>query len=207
MTDTDIDNQPESEAEATPRPRKPRSTSTGTLIAIVLAAVFAVTTVLFAVIAVSIKSDRDALEDDRRDVEVAAARFVQAFVDFRYDDVTTLRDDVVPLTADPFTDQFEAGVPEIQAFNESLGRVSEGTVKDVFVAAVQGSQATVIVVYDALETFTNGEPLPYQNTYVRLGLVNLEGEWKVNDVISLNFALQGGAPAPAATTTTVASEG
>lgn len=209
MTDAPVDNQPESPAEPA-KAAPPRLRITATVWAIGFAVLFAITTILLAIVAVDLKSDRDQLEDDRADVELASARFVQAFVDFRFDDPATLLDDVVPLTADPFTDQFVTGVPQIQALNESLGRVSQGTVKDVFVASVQGGQATAIVVYDALETFTDREPLPYQNTYVRLGLVQLDGEWRVNDVISLNFALQGGGnadPGGASTTTTVASGG
>lgn len=185
-------------------PPRPRSTlGAPAILAFVLAAVFAVTTVLLAFIAVGLKSDKDELDDTRREVETASGRFVQALVDYRFDEPASLHDDVVALSADPFTDQFEAGVPQIQALNESLGRVSRATVKDVFVASVESGEATAIVVYDAVETFADREPIPYQNVYVRLGLVRLDGDWKVNDVINLNLALQQPSAATGSTTTTV----
>lgn len=195
MTDTHEEADAEVPAPAPPA-RHPVS-----LLAVGLAVVFGVTTVLLAIVAVGLKADKDELDGRQRDVEAAAGAFVQALVDYRYDDPATLHDDVVALSADPFTEQFEAGVAQIQALNESLGRVSQATVKDVFVAAVDGDEATAIVVYDAVETFTGREPVPYQNVYVRLGLVRLDGQWKVNDVINLNLALNQGGAATTSTTT------
>jgi hypothetical protein len=184
------------EPEATPAPEvpapEPAARNPLSLFAVGLAVVFGVTTVLLAIVAVGLKNDKDRVDAGHRDVEAAAGTFVQALVDYRYDDPASLHDDVVALSADPFTEQFEAGVPQIQALNTSLGRVSQATVKDVFVASVEDDQATAIVVYDAVETFTGQDPVPYQNVYVRLGLVKLDGAWKVNDVINLNLALDQG---------------
>jgi hypothetical protein len=198
MTDVDP------EVPVAPRPPASSQRHPLSLFAVGLAAVFGVTTVLLAIVAVGLKSDKDESDGRRRDVEAAAGAFVQALVDYRFDDPSSLHDDVVALSASPFTEQFEDGVPQIQALNESLGRVSQASVKDVFVASVEGDEATAIVVYDAVETFSDREPNPYQNVYVRLGLVRLDGEWKVNDVINLNLALNEGERSSTTTTTTPA---
>lgn len=203
----------EEEAEPEPAPVEgPRRTSrsTAAVVAWVLAGVFALTTVLLAVVAVGLKADQDAEDQDRQDVADLASRFVQAFVDYDADDVATLRDDVLPLSAEPFTGQFEDGVEQIHAVNESLGRSSRATIQEVFVASVEGDEATVIVVYDSVETFRELDPVPYQNVYLRLGLVRLGGDWRVNDVLNLNFALSdtgGSVQPPSATTSTTIPSG
>lgn len=193
------------EPEAT-GPDDPPRRSAALPVAITLAAVFGVTSVLLAVVAVGLKSDKDDVLGDQRDVEQAAGAFVQAFADYDQG-VESIRDDVLPLAAEPFTAQFTRAAEQIADLNESLGRVSSrATITEVHSSATQGDQASAIVVYDSVETYADGTTVTGQNIYLRLGLVRLDGEWRVNDVINLNFAFAGeGAGAGGATTGTSAT--
>ena len=79
------------------------------------------------------------------------------------------------------------------------------TIDEVFVTEVEPGTATAIVVYDRVLDGVGG-PADESNLYVRLGLVERDAGWRVNDVVNLNlaFAEPGpGTPEPAGSTTTV----
>ena len=195
----DLDKTPEKPVEDAPAPARPRPAQSPALpIAIALAAVFAVTSVLLAVVAVGYKADRDDLADETTEIQAAASRFVQTFVDFDSSDPASEFDDVLPLTAGTFTDQYTDAREAVIAYHDSLGQTSaRATINEVLASAVVNDEATAIVTYDAVSTFETAEPLLGENLYLRLGLIRIDGEWKVNELINLNLALEGGnTPAP-----------
>ena len=168
----------------------------GSKVAAALAVVFFASTVLLAVVAVGLKNDKDELVDERGAVQEAAGNFVDAFLQYDYRDPDTSIEAVVALTAPPFTEQFEEALPALQESFASAQQVSTGTVRDVFVADVgDDGSAIAIVVYDRQLDGASG-PRRETNRYLRLGLVEQGGDWRVNEVIDLNLAIAGGSTPP-----------
>jgi hypothetical protein len=180
--------------------------SAAPVVAWVLAAIFFVSSVLLAVVAVGLKSDKDALTGDRDDVASAAAGFVDTLLGYDYRDPEGYRDRVLDRTAPPFSDQFESAVDEIEADFALAEQVSTGTIRDVFVADVDADagSALAIVVYDRVLDGAAG-PRTEENFYVRLGLVERDGAWKVNDVVNLNLAFASAGGGDGSTTTSTST--
>lgn len=165
----------------------PRTRSVAASLGWVLAAVFLVSTVLLAVVAVGLKADKDELVDGRAEVEEVAGRFVHALLAYDHRDMDGFREQVLALTAPPFSEQFETAVDGLEAGIVAGAQVSTPTVEDVFVTEVEDGTATAIVVYGRVVDGTAGQR-EESNLYVRLGLVTRDGAWRVNDVVNLNLA-------------------
>lgn len=159
----------------------------------VLAIVFFASTVLLAVVAVDLEDDKEALEDARAEVAAVAGRFVVELLGYDYRDPEGYRDRVLGLTAAPFTEQFETAVEQLEESFSVAESVSTGTVREVFVAEVSDdATATAIVEYDRTLDGAAG-PRRETNLYVRLGLIEQDGVWRINDVLNLNLAIAGAA--------------
>jgi hypothetical protein len=189
-----------------PAPSEPRRPSPGFVVAVGLAVVFFVSTVLLGVVAAGLKADKDELVDGKADVAAVAGRFVDALLSYDHRDPEGFRQGVLSLTAPPFSEQFEQAVIELEAAFAGLEAVSVPTIDEVFVAEVEDGSATAIVTYDRVLDGVGGERTE-SNLYVRLGLVERDAGWRVNDVVNLNLALADpqadGAPEQGGSTTTV----
>lgn len=159
-----------------------------TVIAVVLAVVFFASTVVLAIAAAGLKADKDELIDGRAEVASTAGRFVEALLSYDHRDAEGFRTSVLAYTAPPFTGQFEVAVVQLQEQFEGLEAVSQPTIKDVFVTEVADGAADAIVVYDRVVDGTGG-PRRETNMYVRLGLIETGGGWRVNDVTNLTLAM------------------
>jgi hypothetical protein len=194
---------PSADAPA-PAPRRRRST--GFVVAAGLAVVFFASTVLLGVVAAGLKSDKDELVDGRAEVADAAGQFVHALLSYDHRDPEGFREGVLALTAPPFSEQFEEAVTQLEDAFAGLEAVSVPTIDEVFVTEVDNGTATAIVVYDRVLDGVGGQRTE-SNLYVRLGLVERDAGWRVNDVVNLNlaFAEPGavGTPDPVGSSTTV----
>ena len=171
-------------------PAPPRRRSPGFVVAAVLAVIFFASTVLLGVVAAGLKTDKDELEDGRAQVADVAGRFVSALLSYDHRDPGGFRQRVLAFTAPPFSEQFEQAADDLEATFEGLDAVSTPTIKEVFVAEVADGTATAIVVYDRVLDGVSGQRAE-ANLYVRLGLVERDDGWRVNDVINLNLAFSG----------------
>lgn len=164
----------------------------GLTLAVALAAVFAVTTVLLAVVAVGLKSDRDDAEADQsagtaaqQALVAAASTFTEAFVD-RDATVESLRDDVLALSTDEFGTEFSRGVDQVMAVSEPLGLVSSvATVQEVYATTADGATASAIVLYSSVTSFVDSTDVNNQGQYMYLELVKDGDRWLVNNVADL----------------------
>ena len=177
-----------------------RRRSPGFVVAAVLAVVFFAATVLLAVVAVGLKADKDELVDGRAEVADVSGRFVSALLSYDHRDPEGFRSRVLSFTAPPFSEQFEQAVIELESAFEGLDAVSVPTIEEVFVTEVEQGTATAIVVYSRVLDGVGGERAE-SNLYVRLGLVERDDGWRVNDVVNLNLAFAD--PGTGGSTTTV----
>jgi Mce-associated membrane protein len=140
-------------------------------------------------------------EDDGSDrleaVQQAAGTFGEALVTYDYKDPGAHRDAVLELSTGSFRDEYE------DAFDQGLSAVitevkatSTGFAKDIYVSEIGESDAQAIVVLDVDVDGVAG-PRTQRDLYVRLTFVEVDGEWKVDQVTDLNFD-----PGAATTTTT-----
>ena len=173
----------------------PRRRPVGFVVAAALAVVFFASTVLLGIVAAGLKADKDELVDGRAEVAEVAGRFVDALLSYDHRDPEGFRQGVLSLTAPPFSEQFEQAVIELEEAFAGLDAVSVPTIDEVFVAEVGDGTATAIVVYDRVLDGVSGQRTE-SNLYVRLGLVERDAGWRVNDVVNLNlaFADPGGSP-------------
>jgi hypothetical protein len=185
--------------EAAPAARR---RSPGFVVAAVLAVVFFASTVLLAVVAAGLKADKDELVDGRAEVAEVAGRFVDALLSYDYRDPQGFREGVLAMTAPPFSEQFEQAVLDLEEAFAGLDAVSVPTIDEVFVTEVEDGTATAIVAYGRVLEGVSGQRTE-SNLYVKLGLIEREDGWRVNDVVNLNLALgdpgattpdQGGSP-------------
>jgi hypothetical protein len=199
MTDPNVD--PISDADDAPRPAVGPSRVRGIVVATSLAVVFALVAALLAVLVLQEESGNDL--DELRE---AAGRFGEALVTYDYHDPDAHRDAVLALASGSFREDYE------DAFDQGLGQiitqvqaVSRGTVNDVFLSSVDEDQAQAVVSLDIEVSGTSG-PRTILDQYVLLTLIQLDGGWKVDQVIDLSFPStgSGGPPVTGDTTTTTA---
>lgn len=170
-----------------PAPRGTPRSGRGALVAAVVAAVaFAAAA---AVLGILVASEDDRAEDLRR----AAGEFAEVLVTYDHADPDAHRRSIVERATASFAAEYGS------AFDEGLGQLitelqasSQGLVKDVYVTEVQRGQALAIAVLDVETDGTTG-PRRLFDVYVRLTMIELDGDWLVDDVTDLSF---GGGPGP-----------
>jgi hypothetical protein len=182
---------PSNAPEDPPAPRRSPALILAVTLAVLLALAVAVLAVLLA-----------GSDEDERQVELrrAAGRFGEALVTYDFDDPEAHRDTVLELSTGSFSEEYE------DAFDAGLGQliteveaVSKGTVKDVYLSELGEADAQAIVVLDVEITGVAG-PRTMRDVYIRLTFVEVAGEWKVDQVIDLNFATGGTTPTTTSTT-------
>ena len=188
-----------SDDEATPR--YPVDSGSGRSAALVLVTSLAVAlAVAVAVLAVLLAADEGG-SDRAEAVRRAAGTFGEALLTYDFHDPEAHRDEVLALSTGSFRQEYE------EAFDAGLGpvisdveAVSKGVAKDVYVSELGEADAQAIVVLDVEVTGIAG-PRTLSDFYIRLTFVEVQGEWKVDQVTDLNFD-----PGAASTTTTSAPE-
>lgn len=156
-------------------------------LAAVLAVLFAAAAVLLAFVATSLKSELDDERADRRAVAGVAGSFSEAILTFDGDDLEATKERVLGLSTGGFAEEFEASFAGLAELVQTASSSARATVDDVFVGDIDGGQATAITVVDLAADGPAG-PRTVADTYLRLSLVRVDGDWKVDGVTSLNFA-------------------
>lgn len=198
---TDVAEAPPSSDAPSARPRR----SPGFVVAAGLAVVFFASTVLLGIVAAGLKADKDELVDGRAEVAEVAGQFVDALLSYDHRDPEGFRQGVLSLTAPPFSEQFEQALIDLEEAFAGLDAVSVPTIDEVFVTEVERGTATAIVAYGRVLDGIGGRRTE-SNLYVKVGLIERDDGWRVNDVVNLNLAL-GGPDAvtdPGGSTTTIA---
>jgi hypothetical protein len=162
-----------------------------------LAVALAVAVAVLAVLLAGDDGEDSRLDDVRR----AAGTFGEALVTYDYHDPDEHREAVLALSTGSFReeyqDAFDAGLAEVITEVEA---VSTGIAKDVYVSELGDADAQAIVVLDVEVTGVSG-PRTQRDLYILLTFVEVQGEWKVDQVTDLSFD-----PASATTTTSGAPE-
>jgi Mce-associated membrane protein len=188
-------------ADLEPAGEPPRR-SAALILAITLAVLFGIAAAVLGVLA----ADRDDGDPRQEDVRRTAGEFAEALVTYDYRDPDVHRDAVLALSTGSFRDEYE------DAFEQGLARViteaeatSTGTVKDIYLSELDEERAQAIVVVDIEHTGTGG-PRTLFDVYMKLTFVEVDGDWKVDQVEDLNFDA-GSAPTsttvPASSTTSI----
>jgi hypothetical protein len=144
--------------------------------------VFAVAAVVMTWVAASLESDLDEERSGDNDVARVAGTFAEAFFTLDYREADRWHDEVVALATGTFRDEyeeaFEGGLDELMRRTRPVWAV---TIDEVLVGDVEDGKANAVAVVDISQDGTGGaREIP--NAYVRLGLVRVEGEWRVDSV-------------------------
>jgi hypothetical protein len=189
----------ESAPEQQPEESEPKTYSrTAFRAAAALAVVFFVGTIVALVFAAQQHRQLQQSKDERAGVEQVASRFASAVLTYDYRDLDKTKQSVLALSAGKFRTDYEQNFGGLSALFTTTKGQSTATVKDVFVSAIQHDTATAIVVLDERGQGTSGQRLNV-DWYLRLSLVKVKGDWRVDDLINLNFAGQGASPVPTPT--------
>jgi hypothetical protein len=199
----------EAEGDAEPEvdPPTAQRKGSGVVVAVaVVAAVFALLAVVMTVVAVHFKSEADnGNRNDRTAVATIAARVAEAMTAIDATGDNKAEADVVhQLGTGPLIEQYDATIPATRKLLVAVKVTSEHgqiTPNGVYVGDVEGDQAQVIVVIDLVVIGEVTKVVP--NQYLRMHLVKLNGEWKVDNVSDVNTELAASAGAGASTTTSI----
>jgi hypothetical protein len=203
-TTTEVPATDENHAEVvdTPEPKAAPSRSMVRNLA-VLCVIFFVATVAMAVVAASQHRQLQRTRDTRAGIENVASRFASAVLTYDYRDLNKTKQAVLGLSTGKFRTDYEQNFTGLSALFTTTKGQSTATVKDVFVSGVENNTASAIVVLDERGQGTSGQRLNV-DWYLRLSLVKVQGNWRVDDLINLNFAGQGPTAVPGQSTPTSA---
>jgi Mce-associated membrane protein len=189
---------PAEEARAAPA-RTPRP-----VLAISLAVIFGVAAVGMGLLAAA---GRDSEADDRKDAFTLAGRFTETLFSYDYRDPDSSRDRVLAMATGSFKDEYE------QDFQELFGpKIAEShlqlsaVVDDLYLSQIDAGTASALVVVDIKSSSRGAEPQLFGNLYLRLTMLKIEGNWKVDsveyNVLSDTRIIAGDTGAAGSTTTT-----
>ena len=180
MTDDDAP----ADAPDEPAPTAPRRDAVF-VVAVSLAVVFGLAALVLSLLTVT-----DAFGDGDERLESAreaAGRFGEALVTYDFRDPEAHREAVLALSTGSFRQEYE------DAFDQGLAQIiteveatSTGFVKDIYVSELGEDDAQAIVVVDIEHTGAGG-PRTLFDVYFRLTFIEVDGEWKVDQVTDLNF--------------------
>ena len=173
--------------------------------ALVLAVTLAVVLGVAAVVLGLLVASDDGGDEREASLRRAAGAVGEALLTYDFEDPEAHRDAVLALATGSFRSEYE------DAFDQGLGELitevqatSEGFVKEVYVSEIDEERAEAIVVTDVTRDGPGG-PRTLYDIYVLLTFVEVDGDWKVDQVTDLNFdtegAPDGSDPAGAAGTT------
>jgi hypothetical protein len=178
------------------------------ILAVSLAAVFGLVAVVLAAVLAGDSDDEGALglktDSGIADLQRAAGTFTEALFTYDHQDPDAHRDAVLALSTGSFTEEYEESFDRgLRQLMTQVQASSQGTVKEIFLSEADDGRAEVIVVADAVQDGAGG-PRTVYDLYVKLTMVQVEGEWKVDDLVDLNFPVGDTTPPAGVTTTTVA---
>jgi hypothetical protein len=203
--DTDTDESAEVDgAPAVPDTRAPASASRWLVVVGALAVVFALVASVMTASYIRLRSDKDDTNADRTAVATIAARVAEAMTAIDATGDNKAEADVVhELGTGPLIEQYDATIPATRQLLLAVKVKSEHgqiTPNGVYVGDIEGDQAQVIVVIDLVVIGDLTKVVP--NQYLRMHLVRLNGDWKVDNVSDINTELAASAGAAGASTTT-----
>jgi hypothetical protein len=199
----DVDTSAEDAAEEERAPAGAGPTRPPALVlAVSLAVLFGVLAAVFAILAVS----GDDGEGGRvGDLRRTAGEMAEAFFTWDYQDLDAHRDRVLALATGSFRssydEEFDGSLRELITTTEST---SQAFVNDVYVSEIDEERAEAVVVVDLEQTGTGG-PRTTPDIYLLITFVEVDGDWKVDDVTDpfpIRSAPDGaGGPGSSSTTT------
>ena len=166
--------------------------------AVVLAVVFFIGTVVAVVFAAQQHRQLQESRDARAGVEQVASRMTSALLTYDYRDLDKTKQAVLRLATGKFRTDYDQNFGGLASLFTTTKGQSTATVKDVFVSGVDHDTATAIVVFDERTQGTSGQHLNV-DLYLRLSLVKVKGQWRVDDVTNLNFPVQPSGETPPTT--------
>jgi Mce-associated membrane protein len=173
----------------------------GFVLAVSLAVAFGLLAAVLAVLLADARSDAD---DAASDLRRTAGQFGEALVTYDHRDPEAHRDAVLGMATGSFREEYEdAFEGELVQIITEVEAVSQGFVKDVFVSEIDEESASAVVVVDVEHDGAAG-PRTLYDIYFRLTFVRVGGDWKVDQVIDLNF---GAGPAGGETDVTTDTTG
>jgi len=203
--------EPEPEAAPGPEPLPASEPAASRRGLVVLCALFGVLAFGFAVIAAVATQRLDERSGDRDDIAMTAHEFGEALLTYDYEHLEAAKQRVLALSTGNFRSEYEkafnGGLDVL--FRETKAR-SEGATEEVFVGEIDEESHTVtaIVVVNAVSQGAAGRRV-LADSYIRLQLVKVGGEWRVDGVTNLNLAAPTSdlpVPTPGPTTTTTAAK-
>ena len=175
--------QPEAEAEGelgSYVAEKPRR-STWAWLPWVLVGVLAAIAVVLTWVVADLDKELDEQTGTDRDVARVASEFAEALFTYDHRDLEGTRDRVTALATGSFREQYEELYSTVEELITKSKARSAVTVDDTFVTESDGGEAEAVVVINTTSESSNGTRA-LRNVYLRLGMVEVDGQWKVADV-------------------------
>lgn len=161
-----------------PPPGPGRTVPAGALVvAIMVAAAMAV----LAIVALTTADGGGEGDDDAR---FAAGRFTERFLTHDHDALDEWKAAVLELSTPGFAEQVNAQDETLRELIESTELDATTQVTEIFLGEVDRNTVTAVLIYDRELRSTSGTRTE-TDRYVQLRLVELDGEWLVDDVVDI----------------------
>jgi len=135
-------------------------------------------------------------DDERHQVEQVATVLTERLWSYEPAELDKLNTAVMGQITGRFKREWEALYPELKKAVTHTQVKSAAVVKQVYSTPVEGDEANVVLVYDKAVSNQRGERRS-KNLYVRMGLLRVGGDWKVNEVLYLSRGGSGQSAAAA----------
>jgi hypothetical protein len=148
--------------------------------------------------------------DDSREARLAAGRFAERFLTFEHDEVDDWKADVLALSTGGFSEEVEDVEDGLRQVTGEAELVVEARVTDIFIGEIDRGAVEAVLIYDR-DLRDAGGTRRETDRYMQLSMLQVDGEWLVDEVVDIATAggLGGADPAPAepSSTSTTAAGG
>jgi hypothetical protein len=135
--------------------------------------------------------------DEVRDARLAAGRFAERFLTFEHDAVDDWKADVLSLSTGGFSEEVEDVEEGLRRVTGEAELVVEARVTDIFIGEVDRGSVEAVLIYDR-DLRDAGGTRRETDRYMQLSLLQVDGEWLVDEVVDIATAggLGGADPTP-----------
>ena len=187
-----IDDESTETARDDPAPRAARTVPASAFVAAVMVA--AVLGIL-ALVALSIDGDGGGGGGEETEARLAAGRFAERFLTFEHDAVDEWKADVLSLSTGGFSEEVEDVEEGLRTVTAEAELVVEARVTDIFIGEIDRGAVRAVLIYDRDLQDAAGTRRE-TDRYMQLSMLQVDGEWLVDEVVDIATAGALGTPDP-----------
>lgn len=179
--DHEDEDEDEAQDEVAAAPRPGRMVPAG---AFIIAVMVAAALGILAIVSLTMGGgDAEELEDAR----FAAGRFGERFLTFDFESVDDWKADILSLSTGGFTEEVDEVEDSLRRLVAEAELEARAQVTDIFIGDIDRGTVGAVLIYDRDVTGASGTRTE-TDRYMQLTMIQVDGEWLVDDVIDIATA-------------------